>query len=68
MDSKVFESNLVAYMLNGLSSKFWYVAINIHHRDPLPSFWDVRSILVCEEQQMLRDEQRDYSHSDNASL
>ncbi|XP_023771823.1 uncharacterized protein LOC111920481 [Lactuca sativa] len=69
MDAKDPETNLVTYMLNGLSSKFRYVAINIQHRDLLPSFWDARSVLICEEQQMLQDDQREasFTHLDHPS-
>ncbi|KAL4588677.1 hypothetical protein LXL04_001570 [Taraxacum kok-saghyz] len=69
MDSKVPDTNLVAYMLNGLSPKFRYIAINIRHREPMPSFWDARSMLVCEEQQMIQDDQREgiHIHSDHSS-
>ncbi|KAI3780426.1 hypothetical protein L2E82_10407 [Cichorium intybus] len=69
MDATVPETNLVAYMINGLPQKFCYIAINIRHRDPPPSFWDARSILLCEEQQMLQDEQREASltHVDHSS-
>lgn len=69
MDAKVCETNPVAYMINGLSKKFQYIAINIRHRDPSPSFWDARSILLCEEQQMLLDEQKEslHKHADCSS-
>ncbi|XP_023756044.1 uncharacterized protein LOC111904528 [Lactuca sativa] len=69
MDAKVSEANLVAYVINGLSPKFRYIAINIRHWDLPSSFWDVRSILICEEQQMLQDEQCDslLTHADSSS-
>ena len=62
MDAKVCETNLVAYMINGLSKKFQYIAINILHRDPPPSFWDARSIILCEEQHMLLGEHKESLH------
>nr|KAJ0210290.1 hypothetical protein LSAT_V11C400200700 [Lactuca sativa] len=69
MDAKVCETNLVAYMINVLSKKFLYITINIRHRDPPPSFWDAISILLCEEQQMLLDEQKEslHRHADSSS-
>ncbi|XP_023739327.1 glycine-rich RNA-binding, abscisic acid-inducible protein-like [Lactuca sativa] len=69
MDAKVPEANLVAYINNGLSKKFLYIAINIRHWDPLVSFWDARSILICEEQQMIHDEQHGTSitHTNRSS-
>lgn len=69
MDAKVSDTNLVAYMINGLSAKYRHIATTIRHRDLPPSFWDARSILICEEQQMLLDEQRDatLTHVDHSS-
>ncbi|KAL7582588.1 uncharacterized protein LOC111901645 [Lactuca sativa] len=69
MDAKVSDTNLVAYMINGLSPKYRHIATTIRHRDSPPSFWDARSILICEEQQMLLDEQRDatLTHVDHSS-
>lgn len=69
MDAKVPEPNLVAYTLNGLSPKFRVFATTIRHRDPLPSFWDIRSMLIQEEQQTLQEESRQSSLTtpDNAS-
>ncbi|KAL7601468.1 hypothetical protein Lser_V15G25908 [Lactuca serriola] len=69
MDAKVPEPNLVAYTLNGLSPKFRVFATTIRHRDPLPSFWDVKSMLIQEEQQFIQEDSRRSSltHSDTAS-
>ncbi|XP_023762590.1 uncharacterized protein LOC111911040 [Lactuca sativa] len=69
MGSKVPEINLVAYMLNGLTSKYRHVVINIRHHDPPLSFWDARSILVLEEQEMIQEEKKEVSltHMDHAS-
>ena len=69
MDAKVPETNLVAYTLNGLSEKYRYIATTIRHRDPLPSFWDTRSMLTLEETQMLQDQNRysSMTHTDHSS-
>ncbi|KAL7601862.1 uncharacterized protein LOC111877969 [Lactuca sativa] len=69
MDAKVVEPNLVVYTLNGLSPKFRVFATTILHRDPLPSFWDVRSMLIQEEQQLIQEDNRQSSltNYDNAS-
>ncbi|CAI9296510.1 unnamed protein product [Lactuca saligna] len=59
MDAKVSDTNLVAYIINRLSPKYRHIVMNIRHRDSPPSCWDARSILICKEQHMLLDEQRD---------
>lgn len=56
MDAKVPKLNLVSYMLNGLSTKYHHITITIKHQRHVPSFWDTRSMLVLEDQQLVQDE------------
>lgn len=49
MDAKVPEINLVAYMINGLTSKYWHIAMTMRHRDPPLSLWEAIPMLVLEE-------------------
>lgn len=71
LENSVPEINLVSYALNGLSTKYNYIATTIRHRDPLPSFMQMRSMLLIEERQILQDQQRQTTltptHSDHDS-
>ncbi|KAJ9546350.1 hypothetical protein OSB04_018893 [Centaurea solstitialis] len=51
-DSAVPDKHLVNYAINGLSSKFESVANIIRYRSPLPSFLEVRSMILMEEQRL----------------
>ncbi|KAJ9566959.1 hypothetical protein OSB04_002925 [Centaurea solstitialis] len=50
--SAVPDKHLVNYAINGLSSKYESVANIIRYRSPLPSFLEVRSMLLMEEQRL----------------
>ncbi|KAJ9565071.1 hypothetical protein OSB04_001037 [Centaurea solstitialis] len=50
--SAVPDKHLVNYAINGLSSRFEAVANIIRYRSPLPSFLEVRSMLLMEEQRL----------------
>ncbi|KAJ9565550.1 hypothetical protein OSB04_001516 [Centaurea solstitialis] len=50
--SAVPDKHLVNYAINGLSSRFESVANIIRYRSPLPSFLEVRSMLLMEEQRL----------------
>ncbi|XP_023743008.1 uncharacterized protein LOC111891159 [Lactuca sativa] len=69
MDAKVSEINLFSYMLNGLSAKYRHMATTIRHQRPVPSFWDTRSMLVLEDQQLSQDQNLSSlaSHFDDSS-
>lgn len=49
---------MVIYTINGLAPKFRYIARQIRHLKPLPSFSDTRSMLKVEEQRLLEDDRR----------
>ncbi|KAJ9552722.1 hypothetical protein OSB04_016767 [Centaurea solstitialis] len=50
--STIPDKHLVIYTINGLSSKFDFVANIIRYRSPLPTFKEIRSMLLMEEQRM----------------
>ncbi|PWA57355.1 hypothetical protein CTI12_AA410120 [Artemisia annua] len=52
LDSKVSDSSLVTYAINGLRAKFPELVRIIRHREPLPTFQNVRSMVLLEESDM----------------
>lgn len=48
-NSKIPDKYLVIYTINGLSSRFDNVGGIIHHRNPMPSFSETKSMLMLEE-------------------
>jgi len=67
IDSAVPEKTLVSYMVNGLSDKYDQVAGIIRHKDPLPSFLQVRSMLLLEESILSRRAPVSAVHRDHSS-
>lgn len=49
LGSKVSDSSLVTYAINGLRAKFPELVRIIRHREPLPTFENVRSMVLLEE-------------------
>lgn len=58
------------YTINGMSLKFNYVAIMIHHRSPLPTFMETRFMLLLEEHTLLQTQNRVIAprHNDHSSF
>ncbi|KAL4555611.1 hypothetical protein LXL04_038235 [Taraxacum kok-saghyz] len=67
--SPVSQRNLVIYTINGLSPKYAHIATTIRHKDPFPTFLEMRSMLSLEERTMLKDQTRMLhpSHQDSSS-
>ncbi|KAL4561753.1 hypothetical protein LXL04_033927 [Taraxacum kok-saghyz] len=67
IEHPVPEKTLVAYTLNGLSSKYEHIAMILRYKEPLSTFLQVRSKLVAEEQRLQRYHPQQPTHSDHAS-
>ncbi|PWA91367.1 hypothetical protein CTI12_AA090730 [Artemisia annua] len=52
LGSKVPDSSLVTYTINGLRAKYPEIVRIIRHKEPLPTFDQVRSMLLLEESDM----------------
>lgn len=67
IDQPVLEKTLVMYMINGLGEKFDQVVGIIRHQQPLPSFFQVRSMLLLERSRLAGLRPTHGSHRDNSS-
>ncbi|PWA37042.1 hypothetical protein CTI12_AA594320 [Artemisia annua] len=67
LGSKVSDSSLVTYTINGLRAKFPEIVRIIRHREPLPSFDQVRSMILLEESDMAQITQALSSDNLNSS-
>lgn len=67
IDQPVPEKTLVTFMVNDLGEKFDQLAGIIRHQNPLPSFFQARSMLVREELRLSRKRPQYGIHQDNSS-
>ncbi|XP_013624777.1 PREDICTED: uncharacterized protein LOC106330936 [Brassica oleracea var. oleracea] len=67
VDAPVNERTLVMYLLNGLNEKYVNIINIIKHKDPFPTFDNVRSMLDMEESRLNKPRRATASHMDMSS-